>query len=323
VRIGLFTDGLKHLSRRDALAWANAHGITDVEMSVGTWGARTHLDLAALLRDPAARDGLRRDLDDSGIRFSAVNAAGNPLHPDPAARAEAQAAVKGAVELAALLGIDRVVTMAGSPGGRTGGPIGVFGLWSISNDDEPIWAWQMETEVGPYWRALSDWMSAAAPDVRICLELHPGVSVWTLESYRALRAWCGDNIGVNLDPSHFWWQGADPIRVIEALGPVVGWCHGKDTTLYPDRIALNGVMDHRYPVDASWAPWHFSAIGDGHDAATWARLIKALQAVGHDSVISIEHEDPSLTPEECIRRSVATLKVALAGLSRPSRFGES
>jgi sugar phosphate isomerase/epimerase len=312
MRIGLFTDGLRHMARREALAWANEHDITDVEMSVGTWGARTHLDLAALLADQGARDELRRDLDASGIRFSAVNAAGNPLHPQPAARAEAQGALRGAIELAALLGIDRVVTMAGSPGGRTGGGIGVFGLWSICNDDEPIWQWQMETEVGPYWRTISDWMAVAAPDVRVCLELHPGVSVWTLESYRALRTYCGDNIGVNLDPSHFWWQGADPIRVVEELGPVVGWCHGKDTTLYPERIALNGVMDHRYPVDASWAPWHFSAIGDGHDAATWSRLIRALQSVGHDSVISIEHEDPSLEPEECIRRSVATLKTALA-----------
>jgi hypothetical protein len=80
----LFTDGLKHLSRREALVWAAAEDITDVEMSVGTWGARTHLDLAALLRDEAVRDELRRDLDTARIRFSAVNAAGNPLHPDPA-----------------------------------------------------------------------------------------------------------------------------------------------------------------------------------------------------------------------------------------------
>jgi len=312
MRIGLFTDGLRHMTRRDALDWAAEHDITDVEMSVGTWGARTHLDLAALLADQGARDELRHDLDAAGLRFSAVNAAGNPLHPEPAARAEAQDALRGAIELAALLGIDRVVTMAGSPGGRTGGGIGVFGLWSICNDDEPIWQWQMETEVGPYWRAMSDWMAVAAPDVRVCLELHPGVSVWTLESYRALRTYCGDNVGVNLGPSHFWWQGADPIRVVEALGPVVGWCHGKDTTLYPERIALNGVMDHRFPVDASWAPWHFSAVGDGHDAATWSRLIRALQSVGHDSVVSIEHEDPSLEPEECIRRSVATLKTALS-----------
>ncbi len=311
MRIGLFTDGLRHLSRRDALAWAAAHDITDVEMSVGTWGARTHLDLAALLADRHALDDLRRDLDESGIRFSAVNAAGNPLHPEPAARATAQGAVRGAIELAARLGIDRVVTMAGSPGGRTGGPIGVFGLWSIVNDDEPIWAWQMEAEVGPYWRAMSDWMATAAPDVRVCLELHPGVSVWTLDTYRALRAYSGDNIGVNLDPSHFWWQGADPVRVIDALGPVIGWSHGKDTTLYPDRIALRGLLDHRFPVDPAAAPWHFSAIGDGHDVATWSSLVKALQGAGHDSVISIEHEDPSLAPEECIRRSVATLKQAI------------
>jgi sugar phosphate isomerase/epimerase len=318
VRIGLFTDGLKHRTRRDALAWAAERGITDVEMSVGTWGARTHLDLARLLADASARDELRRDLDDAGIRFSAVNAASNPLHPDPAARAEAQVAVRGAVELAGLLGIDRVVTMAGSPGGRTGGGIGVFGLWSISNDDEPIWTWQMEAEVGPYWRGMSSWMASAAPDVRICLELHPGVSVWTLETYKALRAYAGANIGVNLDPSHFWWQGADPIRVIDALaaevGPVIGWCHGKDTTLYPERIALHGVLDHRFPVDARTAPWHFSAIGDGHDAATWTRLIGALRAAGHDGVVSIEHEDPSLTPEECIDRSVATLRTAIAAL---------
>src|SRR4051794_41907439 len=112
-------------------------------MSVGTWGGRNHLDLARLLRDAGARDELKRDLDEAGIRFSAVNAAGNPLHPDPAARAEAQDALKGAIELAALLGIDRVVTMAGSPGGRTGGPIGGVGVGAVSNDDEADWGEQV------------------------------------------------------------------------------------------------------------------------------------------------------------------------------------
>ena len=110
-----------------------------------------------------------------------------------------QAAIRGAVELAALLGIDRVVTMAGCPGGRTGGPIGVFGLWSVSNDDEGIWSWQMEAEVGPYWRELSDWTAATAPDVRICLELHPGVSVYSVDTYRALRSFVGRTILLSLE----------------------------------------------------------------------------------------------------------------------------
>jgi sugar phosphate isomerase/epimerase len=312
MRIGLFTDGLKHLSRTDAFAWCAAHRLTDVEMSVGTWGARTHLDLAALLGQQAEREGLARDLGQAGLRLAAVNAAGNPLHPDPAARAEAQAALQGAIELAALLGVDRVVTMAGCPGGRTGGPIGVFGLWSTSNDDEGLWAWQMESEVGPYWRQLSEWAAVAAPDVRICLELHPGVSVYSVDTYRALRTYAGANVWVNLDPSHFWWQGADPVRVIEELHGVIGWCHGKDTTVYPDRVAVRGVLDHTFPPDAATSSWHFSAVGDGHDTATWARLLAALQDAGHDGVVSIEHEDPSLSPEECIARSARGLAEALA-----------
>ena len=33
MRIGLFTDGLQHLSRRDAFVWCVEHGITDVEIT--------------------------------------------------------------------------------------------------------------------------------------------------------------------------------------------------------------------------------------------------------------------------------------------------
>src|SRR5207247_308998 len=104
----------------------------------------------------------------------------------------------------------------------------------------------------------------------------------------------------NMDPSHFWWQGADPIRVIGELGPVVGWCHGKDTTLYPDRIALHGVMDHRYPVDASWAPWDFSGIGDGHDGASLSRLIKALHGATTIYVTHDQAEAMTMADRVCL-----------------------
>ena len=64
-----------------------------------------------------------------------------------------------------------------------------------------------------------------------------------------LAAVTGPNIGVNLDPSHFWWQGIDPLAVVEALGDRIGFAHAKDTTVYPDRVRLNGVNDHRFPPD--------------------------------------------------------------------------
>jgi sugar phosphate isomerase/epimerase len=75
---------------------------------------------------------------------------------------------------------------------------------------------------------------------------------------------------------------------------------------------LYGVLDHRFPVDPAKESWHFSAMGDGHDVQTWSRLIGALRAAGHDSVMSIEHEDPRLSPEVCIERSVRCLTEAFA-----------
>ena len=55
---------------------------------------------------------------------------------------------------------------------------------------------------------------------------------------------------MNLDPSHFFWQGIDPVAVIAELGDAVGFAHGKDTTIHQDRVRLHGLLDPRYPVDA-------------------------------------------------------------------------
>ena len=92
VRVGLFTDGLAHLERREALAvvrrarhpaisrWASARGRR----------ARTSTSRASWPSRPSAT-GCRASCASTGQRLACVNAAGNPLHPRPAARAEAQA----------------------------------------------------------------------------------------------------------------------------------------------------------------------------------------------------------------------------------------
>jgi sugar phosphate isomerase/epimerase len=312
VRIGLFTDGLAHLDRRAALAWCAERGICHVELGVGTWSPRPHLDLARLLAERSDRHALRGELAEHGIHLAAINAAGNPLHADPAQRQAAQDALRGAVELAAKLHVDRVVTMSGCPAGRDGaGRTGVFGVWSLSCDDESLWEWQLTEVVGPFWADLSGWAAREAPHVRICLELHPGVTVFGVEGFRRLQAFVGDNVAVNLDPSHFWWQGVDPVAVIEELGPAIGFAHGKDTTIHPERVRLHGVLDVRYPVRADTAAWHFSAVGRGHDEEAWRTLLAALQRAGHDGVVSIEHEDPELPGEESIEASLGALRAAL------------
>jgi sugar phosphate isomerase/epimerase len=313
VRVGLFTDGLAHLGRSQALAWCAEREIEDLEMGVGTWSPRPHLELSRLLAERSERDRLAGELREHGQRLVCVNAAGNPLHPAYAARAEAQAALRGAIELADFLGVGTVVTMSGCPGGRgTSDSTGVFAVSWTCCDDEPLWEWQFRQHVAPYWRELSAWAATAAPGVRICLELHPGVTVFGADSFARLRAEVGPNIGINLDPSHFWWQGVDPAAIIEQHGDAIGFAHGKDTRLYPERIRVHGVLDARYPIDPETASWHFTAVGGGRPVAEWATLLSALRASGYDGVVSIEHEDPTLSPEASIEASATALREALA-----------
>ena len=298
----------------DALRWCAERGIAHIEMGVGGWKQADHLDLDALLRDAHERDRLQGELREHGLVLSCVNAAGNALHPDPAVGERHAALLRGAVELAALLGCDRVVTMSGCPGGRDGGSTPVFASWPVVPDDETLWEWQLEHRLAPFWRELSAWAAAAAPEVMICLELHAGASAYNPASFARLREAAGPNVGVNLDPSHFWWQGMNPLAVIDEVGPAIGFAHGKDTLVHPDRVRRNGLLDLAFPVDPDTASWHFCAVGSGHDDATWAALVAALRSAGYDGVISIEHEDPRVTPEEGIETSLAALRRACEGV---------
>jgi sugar phosphate isomerase/epimerase len=312
MRIGVYSDSLPKLDRRAFFAWCAQRGVTDVELGVGAWGPwpRPHLDLA-VIGEAGERDRLRGELAEYGIRLGAVNAAGNLLHPAPAKRSEAQARFWAAIDLAVALGVKRVVTMSGCPAGPGGGSLGVFPCWATSADDEGLFAWQMANEVGPFWRAVSARLAAEAPELTICLEMHPGVTVFSVGGFEALAHYVQRNIGLNFDPSHFWWQGIDPVTVVEALGDRIGWAHGKDTLLYPDRIRAKGVLHFEPPADPGSAPWHFAPVGEGHDEAVWTELLDALQSAGYDDVISIEHEDPRFDGPEGTERSLAGLRGAL------------
>jgi sugar phosphate isomerase/epimerase len=313
MRIGVYSDSLPKLSRRDFFAWCADRGLRDVELGLGAWGPwpRPHLDVDTISQ-PGERKRLRTELAEYGISLSAVNAAGNVLHPDSGKRADAQRRLDAAIILARDLGVDRVITMSGCPAGPGGGSLGVFPCWATSSDDENIFRWQMEKEVGPFWQAISRRLAKEAPGLMVCLELHPGVSVFSSKGFEALAQHTEDNIGINFDPSHFWWQGIDPIEVVKALGRRIGHVHGKDTLLYPERIRRDGVLHFAPPSDPGAAPWHFASVGDGHDDSTWRTLIQAVAEAGYDGVISIENEDPRYDGETATQRSVDFLVRLLA-----------
>ena len=318
MRIGVFNDGLSELSREQAFGWCAEHGLEAIEMGVGGWAkAPQQLPLDSLLREPGERDRLSGQLREHGLALSCVNAAGNPLHPDPAVGERHAAKLRGAIELAALLGVERVVTMSGCPGGRDGGPSPVFAPWALVPDDEPLWDWQFRERLAPFWHELGGWARREAPDVQICLELHAGAAAYNPASYLRIAEAGGEAVRINFDPRHFWWQGIDPLRVIDQLGDRIGFCHGKDTLLHGDRIALDGVIDMRFPVDPDTATWHFAAVGSGRPLSEWTALLRALRTAGYDGDVSIEHEDPRLDAETGILDSLAALRAAL-GVEAPA-----
>jgi sugar phosphate isomerase/epimerase len=309
MRIGLFTDALAQLSLEQAAAWCAEAGIEAVELGVGGYSPVPHADLS-LAGDYAARGRLLGLLAEHGLELAALNVSGNPLHPDPAVGGRHGAELRGAVELAHTLGVRRVVAMSGCPGAPGGGTWPVFAGGAWLPDMEGLWDWQWE-RIAAYWRELSAWAADAGPDVVVCLELHPGTSIYNAESYRRLRSVTRDNVRVNLDPSHFWWQGIDPVATVAELGDAIAFVHGKDTLLHPDRIALHGVLDFRWPTGAEAMPWHFAAVGSGRPASEWARLLEAIGAAGYEGVVSIEHEDPNLDPAAGITASLAGLQAAV------------
>ena len=278
-------------------AWCAEHGIDDVEMGVGTWSPRPHLDLDALLHERAARDELRGDLDEYGIRFSAVNAAGNPLHPDPAARADGAGGAQGR---------DRARRAARRRPGRHDERLprrperrrrsGCSALWSICPDDEPLWQWQMEREVGPYWRELSGWTAEAAPDVRICLELHPGVTVFGPWSPSArLRAVRGRQRRRQPRPEPLLVAGRRPARGDRrARRRSSASRTARTPRSTPTGSRCTACSTTASLIDAATAPGTSRPSATGTTVDTWTRLVRALRRAGHDGVVSIEHEDPSL-----------------------------
>ncbi|MBR7504095.1 sugar phosphate isomerase/epimerase, partial [Mycobacterium tuberculosis] len=76
--------------------------------------------------------------------------------------------------------------------------------------------------------------------------MHPHNLVFnpaTLE--RLIDATGGENIGAEMDPSHLFWQGIDPIAAIDHLGDRVVHAAAKDVRINP-AAAVHGVLDDRH-----------------------------------------------------------------------------
>jgi sugar phosphate isomerase/epimerase len=307
VRLALVTEGMIHRSLDDLMDWLDQHtpAVRDLEVGTGGYSPLAH---SPLERTSAQRRDWHAHLTGRGFRVAAFNVSGNPLHPVQTVGGQHDTDLRRTIELAGELGVDRIVAMSGCPAGGPGPSTAPhFAASAWLPDYAGIAAWQWESRVRPYWQELNELVARTSPSLRVCLELHPGAHVYNVETFLRLHD-VAPGILANLDPSHLFWQRMDPFKVIERLGQLIGYAHAKDVRYDADELALNGLLDNRWPGDPSRIAWDFAAVGHGaHEAAWWQSFAEALGRSTSASFLSIEHEDRIVAPEDGVRMAAGVL----------------
>jgi len=296
-------------------------GLTSVEINSGGFLPPIHLPVKEIRESEDARQEYLGEFASRGLTLTALNCNGNPLYP----RADFPHSqdLIDSIELAKMLGVKRVVTMSGTPGGEPGTSVPVWNplpWWSPFLDVQDH-QWSVAI---PYWKDIQ--ARAAAADVKIAIEMHPGNIVFNPRTmHRLAEEISATHVGAEMDPSHLFWQGIDPVLAIADLGELVYNAAAKDTRIN-EAAKVNGVIDDSFYRVAEGEPgylplgggttlsgwpktssWDFVAVGRGHDTAYWTEFLRALHKIDPDMPVNIEHEDQELDQLEGLRFAARTL----------------
>ena len=220
--------------------------------------------------------------------------------------------IRSTIRLAGELGVRKIVTMSGNPGdGPTSTAVNF--TWYPWPDDsmallERQWTAAIDAVAGPRSAGRTGGRAAR-------VRAPPAPSRVQRPDLERMRDAVGPVIGVNLDPSHLFWQGMDPLAVVRALGPAIRHVHLKDTQVIAEQVALAGVLDQRPFADPAQRAWVFRTVGSIHDSTWWSAFVDALRDVGYDDALAIENEDASLPPEAAVEAAARFMHPILARLT--------
>ena len=308
MRLGVFTVLYQKVPLEEALDRLQEMGVEAVEIGTGNYPGAAHADADALLADEQAAQSFRKSIETRGIIISALSQHGNPLHPQEDVADRAHQTWRKTVQLAEQLEVPVVNAFSGCPGDSDGSRYPNWVTCPWPDDFLEMLEWQWNEKVIPYWSREAAY--AKEHGVKIGFEMHPGFVVYNTRTLLRLREECGDAVGANLDPSHLFWQGMDPVEVIKVLGgqDAIFHVHAKDTQIDRRNTAVNGVLDTGHYGNLLERSWVFRTVGYGQGEKVWRDIISTLRATGYDYVLSIEHEDGYMSIDEGLRRGVELLR---------------
>ncbi|MEA2549406.1 MAG: hypothetical protein QOE42_2004 [Chloroflexota bacterium] len=286
MKLGLMTAALGGMELDALAAWASAERFQTLE--IACWPKVTgdnrryagvaHIDVDAL--DASAAATIRRQLDDRGLEISSLAYYPNNLDPDPAVRTAAHDHLRKVIVAAQTLGVKLVGTFIGGDQHRS--------VKDNLADAEKVWpdlvrfagrhGVTIVIENCPMIFSADEWPGGK--------NLAYSPAIWR-QLFEIVDA---ENFGLNLDPSHLYWQFIDYERVVREFGSRIHHVHAKDMEIDRDGLFEHGVMS----TGVGWQIPRLPGLGE----IRWDRFIAALYAVGYQGAISIEHEDRSFEGEE-------------------------
>ena len=260
MKIGFLTGYSKEI-----VAFARQAGFGSLELSANPGSSFDPQKLTA--RELGA---IQQTLDDAGIEVSAVGSYFNHLDPDPEKRRFWAKHFTALMDLAVKMGVGVVCTFAGR----------------VPNCDIP--------DSIPEFRKVFSKHAKRAEDkgLKIAFENCPMFSRWPFygnniaykpEAFDLMfDAVDSPALGLEYDPSHFYWLHIDYIDMIQRYGERIYHVHAKDTEIMYDRFAEEGIYGK------GW--WRYRIPGWGE--VDWQKVFMTLNDVGYTGNLDIEHEDP-------------------------------
>ncbi|QYN38966.1 sugar phosphate isomerase/epimerase [Pseudonocardia sp. DSM 110487] len=205
---------------------------------------------------------------------------------------------RGAIEIAQIVGADRVRVYAGS--------------WRPGDRDH-----------GVHWKRMVAALRTLAPEasdagVRLCVENHFGTMTQSAaETARLVREVNHAAVRVLYDQANLTFTHDEPYEeALRIQGDLVGHVHVKDLVFTDPEAPFQASETAR--VAPSERAVRSRVVGDG--VVPWGGILSSLSALGYDDVLSLEYEyrwHPEDLPEPVVgfARSAAALRAVLA---RPS-----
>ncbi len=295
-------------SLEDNLSLAQKYGYRALEIPTGNWCESPAVDIDNLLNSKVSRDKLTEQLRKKDMHICALNCSGNQLAPNEKGKRHAEVVDK-TFRLAEILSVKKVVMMSGLPGG-------------CKEDRCPNWvtaSWPRETQsmLEYQWETAAKYWEKAVKRAQDCgiekvaLENHGYQLVYNTDTMLKLRGLVGKTVGMNLDPSHMFWMGGDPILMLRALGSAVYHIHAKDVRIERHLSGINGLLETKFITRFAERSWNYVALGYGHDELWWKEFFSVANMIGYDGEVALELEDASMDIPTALEKSTKILKAAL------------